>query len=703
MGVIKEGQAKIMARSRLMILLGEQLITDEIAAVSELVKNSYDADAEEVKVSLLNVSDSEVGQIVVKDKGNGMSLDTVLSSWLELGTLYKARGADQKARFSEFKKRVLLGEKGLGRLAVHKLGHVTELVTRRVGENVETKLTIDWTSFEHEGFLDEVPVHWEVVEPQVFTDSSEYVNGTKITIKNLRREWTKSIMKRVKENILALTSPFTKFSDFEIIVNIDDENAPDCDIPDMSTIVKKAMYTFTGEVDKSGKIKYDYKFDRPGLADLTRENSDEVPTKTPDWEPSCGEFTFKIYSWSAHHDDQEAAYGDTSIYRQMIRPNGGIKVFRDGFRVYPYGNPNDDWLSMDARRVKRFEKKLSRNQVIGVIEISSKTNPQLIDKTDREGLINNPAFRDFTLLIKHILTTLEAERFPDFRKLKEITGRIKAEDVDKAVFTRNLAALSKAIWAQDKLPGEIKLAWDNLVKDARDALYEIISDKEQPLLVAASYGITYLMPTHEVKRGIDESLKILRRMRKTGELDLEKLNVAISHLRQAGDITRGLAKLALKSEKETFNLKKIADKALNYMRFKFERNNINYSIDGPDSIEAKGNENLIIMLLLNFLDNSFYWLLRRKPDDRELKIIVGKYYDKPIIIVSDSGPGFKDDINLVTLAFFTRKPNGMGLGLYIADRIAKMSEGHLKLLDEADFPGLLPGANIAAILQNVER
>jgi signal transduction histidine kinase len=210
------------------------------------------------------------------------------------------------------------------------------------------------------------------------------------------------------------------------------------------------------------------------------------------------------------------------------------------------------------------------------------------------------------------------------------------------------------------------------------------------------------MPTHEVKRGIDESLKILRSMKKTGELDKKKLNSAILFLRHAGEITRGLAKLALRTEKQTFNLRKVAETALSYMCYKFERNEIKYSIEGPDSIDAKGNQNLIIMMLLNFLDNSFYWLLRKKPDERQLKIIVGEYYNRPVIIVSDSGPGFRDNIDVVTLPFFTRKPTGMGLGLYIADRIAKMSGGHLQLFDQSEFPGLLPGATIAVILQNVD-
>lgn len=157
----------------------------------------------------------------------------------------------------------------------------------------------------------------------------------------------------------------------------------------------------------------------------------------------------------------------------------------------------------------------------------------------------------------------------------------------------------------------------------------------------------------------------------------------------------------MKSQDETFSIKKAAREALDFFKYKLDRNNIKYNLEGPDTIKAKGKENLTTMLLLNFLDNSFYWLLRKKPDERQIKIIVGEYVNRPIIIVSDSGPGFEDDLSVVTLPFFTRKPDGMGLGLYIADRIAKMNGGNLLLFNADDFPGLLKGANIAVCLQNI--
>ena len=172
---VTKGEARIAVRSRVMTLLGEQLITDEVAAISELVKNAWDADATKVLVQLVHVSEPD-GYVLVKDNGHGMTREKVLSSWLELGTLSKTSidskpaerpgredaedvrvGSEDssidlpKERLSESGQRVYLGEKGLGRLAVHKLGNLTELVTRRQNAESETSLTIDWAAFRKRG------------------------------------------------------------------------------------------------------------------------------------------------------------------------------------------------------------------------------------------------------------------------------------------------------------------------------------------------------------------------------------------------------------------------------------------------------------------------------------------------------------------------------------------------------------------------
>lgn len=115
---------KFRPRARLLRILGEELIGDEIVAVTELVKNAYDADAENVLIELKNVQ-TDQGEIIISDDGCGMTRALVINSWMQLGTNFK-----RKQKYSEVKKRRVLGEKGVGRFAVDKLGKVLELFTK---------------------------------------------------------------------------------------------------------------------------------------------------------------------------------------------------------------------------------------------------------------------------------------------------------------------------------------------------------------------------------------------------------------------------------------------------------------------------------------------------------------------------------------------------------------------------------------------
>lgn len=669
MSIIESGQTPIAARARLMSLLGEQLITDEVSAVSELLKNAYDADAPEVLLILNNVSNPEQGYVTVKDFGHGMTKAKVLSSWLELGTLSKARDKDHKPRRSESGKRICLGEKGLGRLAVHKLGLMTELVTKRKNENVETRLIVDWTAFErNEAFLQDVPIKWEVTEPRVFTDS-ECPQGTQITIRKLHRPWTKDIIERVYRNAKALTSPFVDLEGFKVDVKIKDKLFTEISLPKITDIVKMATYRLEGEFDPEGFFSYDYFFIRPDIAGLKREKGEEKKdVRDPDHfsgqkKPSCGSFKVKFYAWDLRTEDIKAVFENTSTYREIIRPNSGIKVFRDGFRVFPYGNINNDWLSMDSARVTQFELHLSRNQIIGAIEISSESNPFLLDKTDREGLIDNEQFKDFISLLKTSLALFEAERFIDRRKLKEVTGRLQKESAYRATFSQNFVALSRMIAQNPKIDGQTRVDAQRLISEAKDAFDKILFKNERPLLVAAAIGLTLMMPTHEIQRNLHEALKMLREIKESkGEIS-NKIDQVIPVLKQADEVVVGISNLMKQPpQEEIARLEKVAESALKLLKYKFDRNKIKTEIIAPKPLKVKGSEKLLTIALINFLDNSIYWLQKNPENDRKIKIIITSVEDDDLLVVSDNGPGFEDLIEIVTLPFFTRKPGGMGLG-----------------------------------------
>ena len=168
-------------RARLLQLLGDQLIGTSRLAVFELVKNAYDADAEIVTVTLKGLEGADAA-IIVEDDGDGMTLETIRDIWKAPG--YHHRHAQRKALQRTRLHRLPLGEKGLGRFAVHKLGDEIELITR-AKENTECVVSIDWDALIKEPFLSDAQVTIQTRNPEVFTGET---TGTKITISRTQTE-----------------------------------------------------------------------------------------------------------------------------------------------------------------------------------------------------------------------------------------------------------------------------------------------------------------------------------------------------------------------------------------------------------------------------------------------------------------------------------------------------------------------------------
>ena len=202
-------------RARLLQLLGDQLIGTSRLAVFELVKNAYDADAEIVTVTLKGLEGADAA-IIVEDDGDGMTLETIRDIWLVPG--HDHRHAQRKALQRTRLHRLPLGEKGLGRFAVHKLGDEIELITR-AKENTECVVSIDWDALIKEPFLSDAQVTIQTRNPEVFTGET---TGTKITISRLRQKnWSRGDVRRLLRQITSISSPFTNRSDrFETALSV---------------------------------------------------------------------------------------------------------------------------------------------------------------------------------------------------------------------------------------------------------------------------------------------------------------------------------------------------------------------------------------------------------------------------------------------------------------------------------------------------
>lgn len=688
-------------KARLLTLLGEQLITSEIIAVVELAKNSYDADATEVNVILNNITDPQSGEIIIEDNGTGINVDNI-KVWFEPATDFRSRQRDKGERTPKFG-RLLLGEKGIGRFAAHKLGSQIELITRAEGGKDEIVVKVNWEDFRKDKYLSEIPVTWIKREPELFRDEKY---GTKLIIKGLRKVWNEKMVSRLAVKLQALSSPFTDTKDFRIKLDVPEFREKLEEVPEMPEILEKAVYMLEGNTDENGVLHFDYRFFNPVFEHLKHEMKERVEdVRVPPQEfegsrkPYCGPFKVRFYAW----DLDPATLGETiqsTFYKRIVKPHTGIRIYRDGFRVWPYGEEDDDSFSLDSRRVNNPRKCISRNQIIGMIEISSSGNPELRDKTDREGLILNKEYEDFCHLVIGALSVLEIERRKDKDKVDALREKTKPEDEVQ----RSIDSI------KDKMQrkGHIEIYEDD-VKRIESTYRQRIKEILEPMLVSAGLGIAYVLPVHEIIRNVEDVEKLLGRViedvKKAGEAEriIERIKDILNVTEIVEDMVKGVGKLTRKGRRETVSVDSIINDAMDIIQLRLKKDNIDIEYIGEKSIKISCLKNMIVTAILNILDNSTYWLLHRVSGR---KIVIKTDRDslgRPRILISDNGPGIKDDPSLIVQPFFTRKPDGSGLGLYIVDRIMKVHKGELKFLRSTEEKNLLEGANVALIFPEESR
>ena len=336
-------------RARMLQLLGNELIASDRLAVFELVKNAYDADASHVTVRM-DLEPPIGPMITVRDDGTGMTLDELRSVWLVPGDDHRKQQRTSHKRTPKHH-RLPLGEKGLGRFAVHKLGNHITLVTRAKNSD-ECLVEIDWDQLVEYPFLDEAPVTIRVRRPELFTESS---TGTLIQVRQLRTSrWTRGEVRRLYNQITSICSPFEEVSGFDAALELPRHEDWIGDLPDISMILERAPWKFSFTVD-GGKFDWTYEFrkvpgfnldgrsrseeedvlqlpDRPGGASVGRRKVIADDSTTREIGPVKGEF----YVYDRDREVIRQMSG-TRMLTSYLDDAGGVRVYRDGIRVYNYG------------------------------------------------------------------------------------------------------------------------------------------------------------------------------------------------------------------------------------------------------------------------------------------------------------------------------------------------------------------------------
>lgn len=670
---------------RIIAHFGEDLIKNESIAILELVKNAYDADAKQCNVNFY--SENEIlKKITISDDGIGMNAEIIEKNWLVIGTDNKKPTKPTKMG------RYPLGEKGIGRLGVHKLGTKIHLISK-TQESKEVELFIDWNELATAEQIDEFKV--DIIEnekPKYFINKT----GTCLIIENLKSQWDKRKIREIYRNLMSLNSPFSDNND-SFVVNIESNEELFVGLPKLEDIENAGLY-FGSCVLRANRI-VDFKYEFRPWSSLEKINGRQINISNL-LEEECkligfkegenkkkqvkyyidlndlqiGEIKFDIIIFEKDAAIFNLINAEKSSINEYLKENGGIRVYRDNVRVYDYGERDNDWLGIDLKRVHRVGGNVSNNIILGSVRLNRNESFGLKEKTNREGFIENESYTGFVDAINYVLSIFVKFRNEDKARL---TTLYKTHKVAEPV----LSDLNDVIEIVKN-----KVSNENDKDEILKYLYRIDTqyrEVKEVLIKSANAGLNLSVVIHEIEKQVVALLGFAI----NGEKD-EIINVT----KRLEQIVRGYTAMIRKSAIGEKYLADIVKIAIDNYQFRFSDHKIEVLGNYKDcTLKAFLAEAEAISTLTNLLDNSVFWLSYAKTDNRKISIYITdeiKGYNS--IIVSDNGPGFNIGTDVAVQPFITGKPHsiGMGLGLHIANEMMKAMKGQLIFLDKYDvnFP-----------------
>ena len=719
---LTSGASKLRPRARILRTLGDELISSEAVALMELVKNSYDADATKVLVRFQGPLEIGQGKVEVIDNGHGMSLDTIRTAWMEPATLFRKRDT----RSQRLGRRVL-GEKGIGRFATSRLANFLEVVTRQAGAEQETRVYFDWSQFDDEGkYLDEVDVLWEEENPVELTaggtierlwesggelDMDDVAHGTILRMEELRSNWGKHEFDGLRTRLSRLVSPFFwdelsgRNDQFEIWLDLPPQFEQHSGIVEPPELLRSPHYSLNGAIDADGR--YDFSIGMRGSRSVESIRGEFKPSNH---KAKCGPIGVELLVWDrdpasmAELKDRHS-FQSVSQARGMLNRSAGISVYRDGFRVLPYGERDDDWLRLDMRRVQNPTMRLSNNQVLGYVLISSEGNPGLRDQSNREGLIQGPALEGFKELIMLTLNEIELRRYklrhPTPQPRRPRTGGLFA-DLDLAAIRDYAGRRHPEDRQLMQLVGDAERDLETRARGIQEVLtrYHRLASLGQLIDIVLHDGRA---PLAKIRNEADLGRRDVDRAGRGGMATIAKLGGRFRNIVTQSD---ALATVFRKIEPfggrrrgrpRLVSLEEVIANAFSVLETEIAEVGVQISL--PDtSTQVTVDQAEIQGVIINLLQNSLHWLRHKPLDARKISVDARRREPGAVeVVFSDSGPGVGPDFrDRIFDPYFSTKPEGVGLGLTIAgETVNDYYAGDLELLES----GPLPGATFRIILR----
>jgi len=705
----------IRVRSHILRLLGDQLVGHDRLAIFELVKNAYDADAEEVSVMV----DLRAKKITVRDDGCGMTSDIVKNRWLDIGTDSK-RGAN-RARSRRYG-RVPLGEKGVGRLAVQKLGSRFRMVTRSEG-CPEVLVELGWSDLIDSSDYVDGGLQVLITERAEAIDFPGGQHGTFIEISGLtRKEWARKDLRDLKRLVVSLESPFQTNDSFRVSLTVPGREKEIDDVPDLKGLLQRSIWIYEFELSENGfNWKYDFSPPKlkglqarresspsPGMIEWSDDAYRESKAKAEKAEDSpifidpkmalagIGTIKGRLHVFYRRDEILRLMGGDIRQTKQWLKDQAGIRVFRDGIRVYNYGEPDDDWLGLNARRINRPTEKLGTHQVVAAIELDLLESAGLQEKTNREGFNEDETFSRFRLLVLSIIQHFEKLHELD-RKAIDAALKDDGTQVGSTIKLQEAIDGLKGVCEKDK---ELSKTLTPYVK----AIEKEVEQVRSVMLSAGMAGMGLALVFHE----IDRSIRTLTSLAEKGASP-ERLRTGLGDLRKMLD---SISVLLRQGKARKLSMRELVKQAveLNEVRFEFHGVTVSSPIitgESPDFF-VTAPQHLVLSALNNIIDNAIYWTGYRHqrdkdPNHKPALLIKSTWSEEGggTIVVADNGTGFAVSAADAIQPFVTKRVGGMGLGLYYCQLVMENIGGGLQLLttgdarDLVEIPEVFDGAAVA--------
>jgi signal transduction histidine kinase len=687
-------------------LIGRELITDKITALVELVKNAYDANAENVSVEFYSTDQITTdSKIIITDDGKGMSSDDILEKWMIIGTPDKRENRISDAPYN----RIYAGKKGIGRFAVDKLGAVLILETTKKNDEEIHVLENDWRLFEDieaeqirkNKILNSTKLN-TVMKERFFTDvendfwekeKTEPLHGTILKISDLREIWTEPDIARVYKELSKLISPNYKPKyPFNITIIA----------PGFKNYEYKKVESFAFEETATYKcvLKFNEQTYEQEILYFNKTTGKLKNKLVPG--RCCGLLEVHLYYF-----DQDAKKKFKSVYS-----NGnidGIKIYRDGILTTPFAENVDqidgkkDLLGIDKRRYSGFFDRISNRDLLGWIELSDTRNPDIIEATNRQGFLDNDAWKELKAYIIEQLSSIE--RMLKFEKdiqkekvnkeieeskssFSEIKKLINTTESNDGKVNNNLLQIKKEL---RKLQGAFSKSQSQIIKAEKEK--ERVEDLLFSLVSVQTFAgmLSHIVRTLIMK--IKDRVEFLhKRIPDPKYNDLYK-EYALDIFNEMNSLDKSVNFL-LRYSKESDSLEDIdvilvIEHLINDIYInKLREKNIKTEILYATKIIIRYNRKALEDILDNLISNTFKALYNVK-GIRLLKILIKDNKNSLVIHFSNNGPCIPvADKNRIFDVFYTTTANqgGAGLGLYIVKKRLETVNGSIEVIENEFKP-----------------